>query len=195
MKYSPIFSKEGDNMFKHCYDYRTRVIVFAFIMAGLLGCASPAAQKAMVVENVSAAKKHPFSVSVAAQGGSETGPFDVPGISNENFAKAIEESIIKTGTFNNIVNTQGADYELGVVIVEIGKPMMGFDMTVDMEASWSLVRAQSRDIVLRKSIKSSNTATVREELGGASRLRLALERAARENIRIGLIEIGRLDLR
>jgi len=48
---------------------------------------------------------------------------------------------------------------------------------------------------MRRSIKSSNTATVSEEFSGASRLRLAVERAARENIRLGLNDISKLDLK
>jgi hypothetical protein len=181
-------------MFKHNSGNRPLILVFAIIIGGLLGC-SPAAQKAMVVENIPEAKKHPFTVSVVAQGGSEAGAFDNATISNEDFAKAIEQSIVKIGLFSKVINVQGSDYELSVTIVDLSRPAFGFNMTVEMEAAWSLMHRQSRNIVMRRSIKSSNTATLSEEFSGASRLRLAVERAARENIRLGLNDISKLDLK
>lgn len=182
-------------MSKHYYLYRLLIVLFVFMIGGLFGCASPAAKNAMVVENISEAKKHPFSVSVIAQGGSDTDAFGSPNISNEDFAKAIEESIVKIGLFTKVVNLQGADYELSVTITDLSKPAFGFNMTVEMEAAWSLMHTQSRNIVMRRSIKSSNTATVSEEFGAVNRVRLAVERAARYNIRQGLSDIGKLDLK
>ena len=84
-------------MFKHNYGNRPLILVFAIIIGGLLGC-SPAAQKAMVVDFFPEAKKHPFTVSVVAQGG--IGAFNNAAISNEDFAKAIEQSIVNIGLFS-----------------------------------------------------------------------------------------------
>lgn len=181
-------------MLKHNYANRLFILVFTILIGGLFGC-SPASQKAMVVENIPEAKKHPFTVSVVAQGGSEAGTFDNATISNENFAKSIEQSIVKIGLFSKVINVQGSDYELRVTIVDLSRPAFGFNMTVEMEAGWNLMHTQSGNMVMRRSIKSSNTATVSEEFSGASRLRLAVERAARENIRQGLSDIGKLDLK
>lgn len=72
-------------MLKHNYANRLFILVFTILIGGLFGC-SPASQKAMVVENIPEAKKHPFTVSVVAQGGSEAGTFDNATISNENRA-------------------------------------------------------------------------------------------------------------
>jgi hypothetical protein len=45
-----------------------------------------------------------------------------------------------------------------------------------------------------QSIKSSHTATMGQAFAGVTRLRLAVEGAARENIQLGLMAISRLQL-
>ena len=164
-------------------------------IAGLMGCASPAAQKAMIVNTLSDARRQPFTVSEVAQGGSETGAFDLSSISNQDLAAAIEESIKTTGVFSKVVRAPGADYELTVAIIDLARPVAGFDMTVEMEAAWSLVQSKTGDVVMRRSVKSSGRATMGDEFGAVNRLRVAVERAARENIRQGLGVIGALELR
>jgi len=89
----------------------------------------------------------------------------------------------------------GADYELTVTIVDLARPVAGFDMTVEMEAAWSLVQSHTGNVVMRRPIKSSGRATMGDEFGAVNRLRVAVERAARENIRQGLAAIGTLELR
>lgn len=164
-------------------------------IAGFMGCASPATQKAMMVNNLSDAKRQPFTVSVVAQGGSETGAFDLSSISNQDLAAAIEESIKTTRAFSKVMRAPGADYELTVTIVDLARPVAGFDMTVEMEAAWSLVQSHTGNVVMRRPIKSSGRATMGDEFGAVNRLRVAVERAARENIRQGLAAIGTLELR
>jgi len=63
-----------------------------------------------------------------------------------------------------------------------------------METAWSLQRTSDRSIVMRKAIQSSGTATMGDAFVGVTRLRLAVENAARENIKQGLKEIAELKL-
>jgi len=63
-----------------------------------------------------------------------------------------------------------------------------------MEAGWSLIDAKNKKIVMKESIKSTYTASLSESVIGATRYRLAVEGAARENIRLGLIAISKLKL-
>jgi len=67
---------------------------------------------------------------------------------------------------------------------------MGFDMTVTMFAEWALVRARTNVEVWKRSIKTTHTATVGDAFVGVTRLRLANEGAAKENIRKGLEALG-----
>ena len=170
------------------------LIILVSAIGGLSGCATPAATKAMVTDSISVLQKHPYTVSVRTQGGAETGVMDYSNISNDNFAKAIEESIIKSGIFTKVIQTQDSNYSLNVTIINFSKPLFGASFTVEMETAWSLVNTVSKDIVMRESIKSSYTATMGDALIGATRIRLALEGSARENIRLGLLAISKLQL-
>lgn len=171
------------------------LIILVSAIGWLSGCASPAATKAMVPSSIPAMQAYPYTVSVRTQGGSETGAIDTPNISNDDFAKAIEESIIKSGLFTQVVHAKDSDYMINVSIVYISKPLFGASFTVNMETGWSLVNTVGKDSVMRESIKSSFTATTGDAFGANTRLRLAVEGAARENIRLGLIAISKLQLK
>jgi hypothetical protein len=71
--------------------------------------------------------------------------------------------------------------------------MFGGSFTVKMEAGWTLKRA-SGATVWQESIKSEHTATMGDAMVGVTRLRLATEGAARNNIATGLAKIGQLNL-
>lgn len=58
----------------------------------------------------------------------------------------------------------------------------------------TLTRVSDRQVVLRKAITSTSTATMSAAFAGAERLRLAVEGAAKANIAQGLAAIGQLDL-
>jgi hypothetical protein len=159
----------------------------------LAGCASPASKEAMEVP-IAVAKKFPYSVDVTTAGGAETGAMDSSNISNADLKAAIESSITKTGLFKTVVQGAGGDYDLTVTIVHLSKPSFGLTFTVNMEAGWVLTRAKDKSVVMRKSIQSSHTATFSDSAAGVTRLRLAVEGAARANITQGLEAIAALNL-
>ncbi len=76
----------------------------------------------------------------------------------------------------------------------MSKPMFGASFTVNMEAAWSLSEQKTKKVVMRDSIKSSNTATMGQAFVGVTRLRLAVEGAVRKNIRLGLMGVSKLKL-
>lgn len=170
------------------------VWVAVLALAGLSGCASPANRQAMTTGDLATTKKFPYSVAVRIAGGDETGAMDSSNVSDQDFQAAIEESIIQTNLFQRIVQGKDGDYELSVTIVHLNKPIFGATFTVDMEASWVLVKASDRSIAMRKSIRSTHSATFGDALVGVTRLRLAVEGAARKNIEQGLKDIAALTL-
>jgi hypothetical protein len=170
------------------------LIIMVSAIGFLSGCASPAATKAMVTDRIPMFLGHPYTVSIRTQGGTETSAAHLPSISNDDFAKAIEESIIKSGLFTNVIHGKNSDYTLNVTIIYMSKPLFGARFTLNIEAAWSLVKTVTQDIVMRESIKSSYTATMEDAFVGATRFRLAVEGAARENIRLGLLSISKLQL-
>lgn len=160
----------------------------------LTGCASSANKDAMVPQGVTLAKKHEHSVAVRTSGGAETTAMDSSNIADPDFRAAIEAAIVENKAFRSVVQGKDADYDLAVSITQLDKPVIGFSFTVNLEASWVLSRQSDKSVVLKKMVRSSHTATVGDAFAGVTRLRMAVEGAARKNIELGLQEIGQLSL-
>lgn len=163
-------------------------------LAILGGCASGATKEGMTTVNFEAPTKHAKTVSVKVSGGQETSPTGRAQISDEAFTAALVDSINKSKTFSQVVQGKGGDYELGVNIISLDRPTFGASFTVKMEAGWSLKKASTGEVVLQKVIKSEHTATMSDAMVGATRMLLAIEGAARNNITQGLTEISQLKL-
>jgi|TARA_Y100000780_G_scaffold210420_1_gene208700 hypothetical protein len=148
----------------------------------------------MVVSTFSLQKVFPYSVSVNVLGGKETSAMDKSQISNEAFMQAIADSLYKSGLFSKIIHGKNADYLLNVMIFNLAQPSFGFSFTVKMEAVWSLAHADSKKVLMRESVRSSFTATTGDAFAGVTRLRIATEGAAQENIRLGIKKLSQLNL-
>jgi hypothetical protein len=162
------------------------------VLAG--GCSSPASREAMTPLDVTVGKQHPFSVAVKTGGGADTGALDSSNISDADLKAAIEESIVRSQVFRKVVQGADGDYELNVRVTSLTKTIFGATFTVEMEAAWSLVRLSDRTPVMRKSIKSEGVATISDAVVAVTRLRLAVETAARSNIKQGIGAISELPL-
>ncbi|MDO9597940.1 MAG: hypothetical protein Q7J47_09480 [Azoarcus sp.] len=173
---------------------RLLIPVVLAAVVGLAGCASSANRAAMVPGDLKPAKQHAHSVAVKTSGGSPTGAMDSSNISDEDLKAAIEDSIVQNKVFNSVVQGKAADYDLMVSIVHLNKPMFGLSFTVELEATWVLVKQSDRSVVFKRSVKSSHTATFSDAAVAITRLRLALEGAARNNIEQGLTAISALSL-
>ena len=66
--------------------------------------------------------------------------------------------------------------------MRLSKPVFGWAFTVELEVAWSLTDRRDGTVLLRRAIVSSGTASVADAFVGATRLRLAVEAAARSNI-------------
>jgi hypothetical protein len=133
-------------------------------------------------------------VGIQVTGGSETSAVGASQISNENFSKALADSIVQSGLFAHAGPGVSGRYELNAFISRLSQPMVGFSMTVTMEVGYTLVDNQSHQAVWRKSITSQHTAAVSDAFAAVTRLRLATEGAAKENIQSLLRELGQLTL-
>ena len=171
-----------------------RHLLYAVIVIWLAGCASPARKESIVVDDMPLNASHPYSVTVKASGGGETESIGYTNISNADLAGAVEDSIVKTRLFSKVVKNGEADYKLSVLLVSMSKPMFGMNFKIDMEMAWSLVNARTGDVVWRESVRSSHTATFEDSFAAVTRIRIAIEEAAEENIRRGLRKIAALTL-
>lgn len=170
------------------------LLSIAAIAVVLGGCASPADRAAMTPQDIAISKHHPYSLRVQTGGGAETGALDSSNIADADLKAAIEDAVVKSKLFKSIVQGSDGDYELSVRVTSLAKPLFGASFTVDLETAWSLTRVSDRSAVMRKSVKSSGTATMGEAFAGVTRLRMAVEAATRNNISQGLKAIAELNL-
>jgi hypothetical protein len=175
-------------------DPRLALLVLCGCVVLLGGCATATTSTGMVPTSYEVARTHPQTVSVNVTGGQETGSMGKPQISNATFQQALVESITKSQTFSRVVEGASGDYVLTVVLFSMDQPTMGFDLTVKMEAGWTLKRADTGVTVWQEAIRSVYTATTSDAFAAVTRLRLATEGAARNNIAEGLSKISKLNL-
>ena len=166
--------------------------IFLFCVLLLGGCASQATHQGMIPEVMDAFKTNPHTVSVDVTGGKPTESTGTPQISDVEFKQALLDAINKSKLFSGVVEGNAGDYSLTVTLFNLEQPLLGFSFTVKMEAGWTLKRISDGVVVWQKSIKSEHTATVGDAFAAVTRLRLATEGAAKNNISQGLSEISKL---
>lgn len=163
--------------------------------SALVGCASAPEPKAMQARPGAPprATPAPGAVQVTISGGNESGALDGPWISAPDFKAAVESSLLQARAFEGLAEGAAARYALGGNIVRVTRPMWGLNFEVTAEIGWSLVdRRQGDRVLLRKVLTSTGAATVSDTLVGATRIRLAVEAAARASIEALLAELATL---
>lgn len=174
--------------------FQSIFLALCVAVTGLLGgCAAPATSAGMIPVSFETGTQHAKSASVKVGGGQETSSLGKSQIADQDFETALIESINKAKTFSKVIQGNGADYKLSVTIVNMDQPNFGLDFTVKMEAVWALTRMDGT-AVWKESIKSQHTATVGDAFAGVTRLKLANEGAARNNISQGLAKVSKLSL-
>lgn len=170
------------------------VVTSVLVAASLLsGCATASKPDAMVAKPVAVTHASSSDVSVTVAGGQDTSKMGASQISDDAFAQALRDSITQSGLFKAVAAT-GGRYKLSAFIGKVDQPMMGFSMTVKMEVSYTLVDTTSGKAVWSKNIASEHTAKASEAFAGVTRLRLANEGAAKDNIEQALTEMSTLQL-
>lgn len=168
----------------------------AALLASLGACASAARPEAMTVL--------PSTIQVAQQGdlayhaikitnvsgGTSTNPMLWSEVSTGDFRQALEESLRAA---NYLGSTADAPLGLTASMMDLKKPMAGFDMSVTSVVRYT-VTDKAGAVVFDDTVSAVGTARMGEALVGTDRLRLANEYSIRENIR-AFIERFRADAR
>lgn len=140
------------------------------------------------------ATAHPYSVVVRVEGGSETDPaFGTAEISASEFQEAPIAAIRETQVFSSIEDGPPADYRLTVSVVQ-SKWKGAFKIEGIVATRWQLIRLADGQMVHNEFVQNSAKATLGDAFVGNTRVRVAKERAARENIKSGLEKIAALRL-
>jgi len=160
--------------------------------------------------NPAAAKGHPGPVALFVSGASA-------GIKTDYFEQTVTDAIATNGIFSAVESGKAAEVEMPMIgassvftavdrsnnapyllkirILKVDAPSFSVRMTVSMEALWTLYRTAGNVELLREKIKSSYTGGMFEGgFIGANRVRVAMEGAARENIRAGMALLDSLGL-
>ncbi len=171
------------------------LIVLGTSLLFLFGCATPTQPSAMTVGAATLGKMHSQTASVQVDGGKPTNPAWTSSIANEDLLVAIRDSIANNRLFSAVVKVGSEDYALNATIVRVDQPVVGFGMTVGLEIYWTLTPKGATKPIWEKSIQSSGTKGVGDAFVGVTRLRMATEEAAKNNIAEAMTAIGALELK
>ena len=124
------------------------------------------------------------------------------GVDNTGTDDEVEMDMVRfSGVFPGIANDSSAPYLLDIRVIKIEAPSFSIWMTVSMKVLWTLYRttgetgAAGKIALLQESISSTYTGGAFEGgVHGANRVRVAVEGATRENIRIGIGILESVDL-
>ena len=195
------------------FDYRCgyRYLIIVVIMAGALAfcpMATATATATMMPEDPSTPGE------LSAPENSRPGPlgFGVSGasagITTDYFEQTVIDALTAGGIFSEIDHSKSAGtamkmlrirgifgenaeigdtpYLLNIRIISVDTPSFSVRMTVGMDVIWTLYRTADKAELLREKIHSTYTGGVFEGgIHGANRVRVAMEGATRENVRIG----------
>jgi len=164
------------------------------LFGGMLSGCSTAKPEAMVPTAFTLDHQQTCSVSVSPPKGKQAKAKWTSQISADAFLEAVVQSLQKSRVFATVLKASDADYDLQVSYVNGDEPAFGFNMTVDLVTRWVLTRKSSGETALGENVSTTYTAKMGDAFAGGTRLRLANEGAARENIKEGIRRLSRLKL-
>ena len=188
-----------------------QLIVVVVTSSALMFCSiGTATEAAPGVESSIPANDLPGPVEIAVSGASA-------GITTEYMEQAVTDAILISHIFSGIDDSGSAEvrmpmiradsvfsvtehdsntpYFLSIRVIKVITPSFSIRMTVSMNVIWSLYRTAENTELMHENIASNYTGGVFEGgLSGANRVRVAMEGAMRENIRIGMDMLAALNL-
>ncbi len=192
--------------------YLPRYFQWVVIAAGALTfCPMTTATEAVTPENLPALEDNrPGPLGLGLSGASA-------GITTDYFEQAVIEALVASGIFSAIDNSKTAEvvmpmirvkrvfpgvaeigntpYFLDIRVIKVDTPSFSVNMTVGMNAIWTLYRVAGKTELLHENIHSTYTGGMFEGgIHGANRVRVAMEGATRENVLIGIGMLESLDL-
>lgn len=158
-----------------------------FLLSILAGCAGPARHQEMVVAPSTITSK-PVGIFASevfvseVVGGQKTNPLWTSEIDDDNFKKALVNSLRQHGFHND--SKADSKYHLTAKLLGVSQPAFGLSFTVSMHVNYLVLDSETDESVLLKTITSEYTASMGEAFIAIKRLRLANQGAARENIKL-----------
>lgn len=163
------------------YIKRITVIFLSFV---ILGCASPAnISNVMVDDAYDLEFKDEFIGKIGVthvNGSSNTSELYDLGLENKEFKLALKESL--KAQYLLAIESR-PQFELTASFLNVDYPSFGSDLYFDSEIRYLLVDKVSSKVVFDSVIASKGIATMSDSLMGSTRLKIAAERSAHNNIK------------
>ncbi len=191
------------------------LVLIVMVISALVFCSPIAASEGTFVEGAAvegaplAESRRPGSVGLGVSGATA-------GITTDYFEETVTEALIASNIFSEVDDSSSSEvvmrmmrvdsvfgspeitektpYFLSVRVVKIETPSFSVRMHVGMDVIWILYRTADKTEIFRETVSSTYTGGMFEGgVAGANRVRVALEGAARENIRIGVEKLAAID--
>lgn len=173
-----------------------RLLCLSLFSLLLTGCASSAKIEGMTVAE-SQARGNTYSTSLQdnlqvseVKGGQETNPMWTSEIGGAEFQGALKQSLDNAG----LLSDGDAPYVLSANLVRVDQPLFGLDFEVTSSVEYVLVEKASGKELFRETLRTPYTAGVGDAFVAVTRLRLANEGSARENISALLKRLSALNI-
>lgn len=181
---------------RYCISSGSIILAATFFLLG--GCATAPDVKDMVVKPTAVeGKVFPEKLRngvavVNVAGGEETNPLWTSEVNSEGFKSALIQSLLDAELLDP--DEEKARYQLIAVLLNVDQPFMGFNMTVTSTVEYTLLDTSDGTTVFRERVVAPYTAKAGQAFLGMERLKLANEGSIRENIRLLIERLSKLDL-
>ena len=113
-------------------------------------------------------------------------------VNSEDYRSALENSLKLAGYLGNGDNSE--KYLPSASLMELKQPLLGINMTVTCKTQYRLVDTRQSKEIYNKIIETPYTATFSDSAIGMTRLKIANERAVRENIKALVADLSTLNV-
>lgn len=187
------------------------LVLFIVASAALLLGSITMATEAVDQQDLSGAEEtRPGPLGLAVSG-------EAAGMTTEYFEQILAEALVASELFSSIDDSQPAEiilpmirakgsfhstediektpYYLSIRVIKVETPSFSMRMSVGMNAIWVLYHTADKVELMHENIYSTYTGGWFEGgIIGAKRVRIALEGATRESIRLGIVMLESLDI-
>lgn len=171
----------------------TPSFLLSALVAGAMvahGC-STVASSVMVPKSLEIDAPLGGAVRIEAEGSPAQAWIGTPLVKASELEKALRDSVMTSGLFDEIVETGDADRVLRVEVERIDEPSMGLDQTCETAFRWQLRTGDGARTLWEKQIVVSETVNTFQETDSEKRRVRAIERAIQGNLRRGIRELSR----
>lgn len=159
------------------------LILGLFVALLSVGCALKTER--MIANNVSKASTLHGAVIVIVSGGNHATLLNSTLISDESFSAALVQSLRKTQLFQSVQTSGSASYKLDAILTQVTDHSSA---TFGLKVDWRLTQPPDH-VVWSGQTKSFFSGPLRPTYVDLEHLRMATEKAARENIEQALAEL------